>query len=52
MQPITVSSVVKNGGNSVYCDGVVAVDVWLGDTRVVEGEVGGRAVGDEDRLVR
>ena len=29
-------------------DGVGGVDVRLGDGRVVEGEVGGRGVGDEN----
>ena len=31
-------------------DGVGGVDVRLGDGRVVEGEVGGGGVGDEDGL--
>uniref|UniRef100_A0A2N9EHN0 Uncharacterized protein n=1 Tax=Fagus sylvatica TaxID=28930 RepID=A0A2N9EHN0_FAGSY len=44
----TVNVVVKKGFDAVNGDGVGGVDVRLGDGRVVEGEVGGRGVGDEN----
>jgi hypothetical protein len=46
----TIKSVVKKGCNGVYSQGRGAVEVWLGDWRVIQGEVGGRGVGDEDGL--
>ncbi len=47
---VAVNVVVKKGCNAVNGDGVGCVDVGLGDGRVVEGEVGGGGVGDEDGL--
>ena len=47
---ITVNGVIKDC-NALDCDSIGGVDIGLSDGRVVEGEIGGRGVGDEDSFV-
>ena len=48
---IAVNGVIKKGCNAMDCDGTGGVDIGSSDGRVVEGEIGGRGVGDEDSFV-
>ena len=48
---IAVNGVIKKGCNAMDCDVIGGVDIGSSDGRVVEGEIGGRGVGDEDSFV-